>query len=152
MAAYDIRPISAAETRWLRHSVLRPHQSPESLVFPGDDAPDSLHLGAFHQDKLVGIVSVSRQPFPGEPGQPAWQLQGMAALPEVQGQGYGAALVGACLEYIMAQGGGIIWCNGRSGVLPFYQKLGFQSWGEEFHTPVTGPHYLLWRMCQAEGG
>ncbi len=140
-----IRPISAAETRPLRHALLRPFQTAETLVYSGDEAPDSLHLGAFWQDRLVGIASLSRQPFPGCPGQPAWQLQGLATAPEVRRQGLGAALVRACLEHAKSFGGGFVWCNGRTSALSFYRALGFQTWGEEFQTPGTGPHYILWQ-------
>jgi GNAT superfamily N-acetyltransferase len=145
MIYHDIRPISAAETHWLRHIILRPHQAPETLIFPGDEAPDSLHVGAFLKGRLVGIASVIPQPFPGKPDQSAWQLRGMAIEAEVRRQGYGSALVRACLDYVMTQGGGIVWCKGRTPAVPFYQTLGFQAWGEEFVVPVTGPHYVLWR-------
>jgi GNAT superfamily N-acetyltransferase len=144
-SAHDIRPIAAAETHWLRHTLLRPHQAPDELVYPGDDAPDSLHVGAFLDEKLVGIASISRQPFPGAPERPAWQLRGMAVLPEVQRQGHGAALLRACLEHIAIQGGEIFWCNGRVTAIPFYQAAGFQVWGEEFVVPGSGPHYVLWQ-------
>lgn len=145
MPQFDIRPITAAETRWLRHTLLRPHQPPESLVYPGDDAPDSLHVGAFCEERLVGIASVTHHPFPRAPGETGWQLRGIATLPEVRGQGYGAALVRTCLEHVAAQRGAILWCNGRTSARPFYEALGFQTWGDEFETPYTGPHYVFWR-------
>jgi len=145
---YDIRPIAAAETRWLRHTLLRPHQAPDKLIYPGDDAPDSLHVGAFDNGQLVGIASVSSQPFPGDPGQAAWQLRGIATLPQVRRQGYGAALIRTCLEYIAAQGGRIVWCSGRTTALTFYQALGFQVWGDEYEVPHTGPHYVMWREIE----
>lgn len=141
---YDIRAISAAETRPLRHQLLRPHHPPEKLVYPGDDDPESLHVGAFLEHRLVGIASISRQPFPfrAEPG--SWQLRGMAIIPDLRRQGYGAALIRACLDHAAARGGAMLWCNGRSTAAPFYQALGFQIEGEEFMAE-TGPHYVLWR-------
>src|SRR5690606_13479424 len=57
-----IRPISAAETRPLRSLVLRPGAPPETLVYPGDDHPEALHLGAFEGDRLVGIATVYPEP------------------------------------------------------------------------------------------
>jgi GNAT superfamily N-acetyltransferase len=141
----DVRPIAAAETRWLRHTLLRPHQAPDTLVYPGDDAPDSLHVGTFLNGQLVGIASVTHHPFPGAPGGAGWQLRGIATLPEVRGRGYGAALVQACLEHVSAHGGAILWCNGRTAAQSFYEAMGFQIWGEEFETPHTGPHYVFWR-------
>ncbi len=143
--AADIRPISVTEARQLRHSVLRPHQKPEELVFRGDDAPDTLHVGAFLDSKLVGIASVAREPFPGEPHLDAWRLRGMATLPEARRNGYGAALVRALIAHVAARGGNLIWCHGRTSALPFYRALGFREHGDEFDVPVTGPHYVLRR-------
>ena len=54
-----IRPISAAETRPMRQSVLRPGKTLEELVYPGDDDPACAHLGAFDEaGRLVGIATV----------------------------------------------------------------------------------------------
>ena len=136
------------EARQLRHSVLRPHQQPEELVFRGDDAPDTLHVGAFENDKLVAIASVAREEFPGEPHLDAWRLRGMATLPEARRQGYGAALVRACVTHVAARGGNLIWCYGRTSALPFYRALGFREHGGEFDMPVTGPHFVLRREVQ----
>ena len=141
----DIRPISVTEARQLRHTVLRPHQEPEELVFRGDDAPDALHVGAFQEGKLVGIASVAREPFPGEPYLDAWRLRGMATLPEARRKGYGAALVQALVAHVAARGGNLIWCHGRTSALSFYRALGFGEVGEEFDVPVTGPHFVLRR-------
>ena len=141
----DIRPISVTEARELRHAVLRPHQKPAELVFRGDDAPDAMHVGAFLDGKLVGIASVAREPFPGEPQLDAWRLRGMATLPEARRKGYGAALVQALVAHVAAHGGNLIWCHGRTSALPFYHAVGFREHGEEFTVPVTGPHFVLRR-------
>jgi GNAT superfamily N-acetyltransferase len=141
----NIRPTPAAAARLLRHLLLRPHQPPELLVYPGDDTPDSLHAGAFANGELVGIASVSRQPFMFAPAADAWQLRGMATLPQVRRRGYGAALIQACIAHAAAHGGKILWCNGRTSAIPFYEALGFQAIGEVFESPETGPHVVLWR-------
>jgi GNAT superfamily N-acetyltransferase len=143
--AADIRPISVSEARQLRHTVLRPHQKPEELVFRGDDATDALHVGAFVDGKLVSIASVAREEFPGEPHLNAWRLRGIATLPEARRKGYGAALVRACVAHVAAHGGNLIWCHGRTSALPFYRAVGFREHGEEFAVPVTGPHFVLRR-------
>ena len=149
MSEIEIRAISAAEARPIRHLVLRPHQPAETLVYPGDDAPESLHVGAFLHGKLVGIASVSRQPFPGAPGLDTWQLRGMATLPNARRMGCGAALVRACVAHVEAHGGAALWCNGRTSALSFYRALGFETRGEEFMTPGTGPHFVMWRVIGA---
>jgi GNAT superfamily N-acetyltransferase len=146
MPVHDIRPIRAQETRLLRHQVLRPHQPPESLIYPGDDHPHGFHVGAFQQDRLVGVASVAPEPCPAVPSAYAWRLRGMAALPTLQRQGYGAALVQACISHVQSHGGTVLWCHGRTSALPFYRALGFMPHGDEFLSPDTGPHYVCIRV------
>ncbi len=148
----DIRPIAAVETRPLRRQLLRPHQAIEELVYTGDGDADSLHAGAFLDGRLVGIASIHREPFPGDPTPSAWQLNGMATLPEVRGEGYGAALIAACLAHIGRHGGEILWCSGRTSALGFYEKMGFRREGAEYFVPGTGPHFLLWRPVNGPAG
>lgn len=148
MLEHDIRAITAAETRPLRGAILRPHQPPEQLVYFGDDRPEAFHAGAFHDGRLVGIASVTPNPWPGADWPAPWQLRGMATAPEVRGRGYGKAMIMACLEHIAAHGGRTLWCNGRTTALPFYHACGFAPIGDEFITD-TGPHYVLWRAVWA---
>lgn len=140
----EVRAISAAEVRPLRQTILRPGQTPEQLVYPGDDSPESLHAGAFHQGRLVGIASVARNQCPRQAFPGPWQLRGTATTPEVRGLGYGRALLAACIAHVAAHGGQTLWCNGRTSATGFYEALGFTRWGEEFATD-TGPHYIFSR-------
>lgn len=141
-----IRPIQAQDTRPLRQQILRPHQSLETLIYEGDDHPLSLHLGAFHHDQLVGIASVSPELCPAMPKEAAWRLRGMGILPSAQRQGFGAALLQTAILHIQSHNGTLLWCHGRTSALPFYRALGFIPYGDEFISPVTGPHYLCYRV------
>lgn len=141
----EIRRITAAETRALRHAVLRPHQPPEASTYPGDDAADTLHLGLYREGRQLGIASLYREPPPGESLSSAWRLRGMAVLPETQGQGLGAALLRTCLDHAASQSGTWVWCNARTTAAGFYRALGFSPRGEEFELPGIGPHYLMVR-------
>ena len=89
----QVRAITAAETRPLRHAVLRPGQSFEQTVYSRDDHPETLHLGAFDGDRLVAIASLYREARPHRPSRAAWRLRGMATDPDVRGGGFGD---GAC--------------------------------------------------------
>jgi GNAT superfamily N-acetyltransferase len=145
VANIEIRSIRADETRVLRHDVLRPSQAPEELIFSGDHAVDSLHLGAFLADELVGVASVSRERCPGDDRFSAWRLQGMAVVPKIQGQGHGRQLLERCLQHVAERGGALLWCEGRTSVAGFYRALGFELYGEEFVKPISGPHYIMKR-------
>lgn len=144
-----VRPISAAETRPLRGAVLRPGQPPARLVYPGDDAEGSFHAGAFVDGDLVGIATVYPEPMPHAPEADidpsnAFRLRGMATKPGLQGQGIGREVLGRCIDHVRAAGADVLWCNARVGALGFYQRLGFQTIGDEFEIEGIGPHYVMW--------
>ncbi|HEX9122892.1 MAG TPA: GNAT family N-acetyltransferase [Actinomycetota bacterium] len=146
-----IRPIEIGAVRELRQRVLRPHQRAEELVYPGDDAPDSLHAGAFEGDELVGIATVIREAPPGTTDERAWRLRGMATLPEVRGKGYGAALLQRCLDHVGKHGGALVWCNARATAVEFYRRSGFEVRGEGFSLPVIGLHFFMLRSLDGTG-
>jgi ribosomal protein S18 acetylase RimI-like enzyme len=139
------QPISAAATRPLRQAVLRPHQSADELVWPGDDAPEALHLGISDQAGLVGVASIAPEPLPGDARAGAWRVRGMAVRPECRRSGCGRALLEAALAHARSRGGSTVWCNARTPAVPFYRAHGFETRGEEFELPQIGPHYLMWR-------
>ncbi len=145
----QIRPITAAETRPLRGLVLRPGQPPESLVYPGDDAPDSFHAGAEIDGEIVGIASIFPEPMPLAPDADinpanAFRLRGMATRPDLQGSGLGSGVLLYCIEHLRDIGTPILWCNARTSAIGFYQRLGFETVGDEFDIAGIGPHYVMW--------
>ncbi len=142
-----IRPITANESRPLRHAILRPHEPIQALVARDQRAPSTVHFGAFMQGELVGCASVAREPLPDEDNARAWRLRGMATAEIARRLGCGRALVDACIAHVIANGGILIWCNGRTSVIGFYRALGFETRGDEFEsTEGTGPHYVFVRQ------
>jgi ribosomal protein S18 acetylase RimI-like enzyme len=98
-------------------------------VFEGDDDVDTLHVGAFRGEELVGIASVMRESLPGEDDADTWRVRGMATLPEARGQGYGGALLERCLTHVTDHGGHTVWCNARVDAAGFYRRYGFEGEG-----------------------
>jgi predicted GNAT family N-acyltransferase len=141
----DIRTIELRVARQLRHELLRPHQQPWEIVFDGDDETETLHVGAFHEERLVGIASVMRESVSGEDDPRAWRLRGMATLPEVRGQGYGGALLERCLRHALDHGGDVAWCTARVPAAGFYRRYGFETEGDAFDVPPIGPHVRMRR-------
>lgn len=126
--------------------MLRPHQPPEAAVYPGDEAPETLHLGLYVGGRQLGVASLYREPPPdAAPGDAGWRLRGMAVDPASQGQGHGAALLRACLEHAAREGGTQVWCNARTTASGFYRSLGFSQRGVAFELPGIGLHHLMWR-------
>jgi GNAT superfamily N-acetyltransferase len=136
-----VRPIAAADTRPLRQRILRPNQAEHELVYPGDDAPESLHVGAFDGTVLLGVASVVRlSPRGGPDRSTEWRLRGMAVVPEARRRGVGAALLQACERHARAHGGTRLWFNARVDALAFYRAQGYVESGEEYELPGIGLH------------
>lgn len=153
--SFTLRDVPAEAVRPLRSEVLRPGVPPEQLVYPGDDHPDALHVGAYEGDTLVGIATVYPEPPPEAhrdsieaaayaPGA-SYRLRGMATRPTLQGQGVGRAVLERCFRHVREEGADVLWCNARLIALPFYQALGLEIVGEEFDIPGIGSHYVMWR-------
>ena len=139
-----IRRISADEIRPLRHRILRPGQTYEETLYPGDDAVDTVHLGAFDGERLVGIASLYREDRSGGPPG-GWRLRGMATDADVRGAGHGAALLSACIEHVSASGGAELWCNARMPAGGFYRRAGLEVVSDEFDVAGIGPHVVMVR-------
>ncbi len=140
----EVHDVSAAATRPLRWQVLRAGRPFEETVFDIDERAGTIHLAASLNGGVVGVASVTPEPFGLEPRAGDWRLRGMATLPAVQRQGVGRTVLAHCVERVRAAGGQRLWCHGRTSALGFYQKLGFSVRGREFDRP-SGPHWHLIR-------
>ncbi len=145
LLSVGLRPITAPAIRVLRSAWLRPFERPEELVYPGDDDPHALHLGAFQDDELIGISSVAPGPLRGVQDARAWQMRGVAVHPDARGEGIGHLLMQRIMEHVTAHQGTFLWCNARVTAHDFYRQLGFERRGEPFEVPGTGPHYVMTR-------
>lgn len=142
MIPLRILPITAEETVPLRLAVLRPGLPRETAIFPDDNR--AVHFGALAGTEIVAVASLHQENLQGENGL-AWRLRGMATAHSAQNQGVGGQLLQACLEYVAARGGEILWCNARSGAAAFYAKHGLVTRGDEFDIPGVGPHFVMWK-------
>jgi GNAT superfamily N-acetyltransferase len=135
-----VRQIPVAQTRPLRHAVLRPHESIEYLI--AHESPDVFAAGAFDGgERLVAVGFVGPE---GEQG--AWRVRGMATAPEVRGRGAGSAILAALLEHARDRGATRVWCNARVRARSLYERAGFTVTSEEFDVTQIGPHYVMeWR-------
>ena len=139
----DIRPITAAEARTVRHPILRAGLPPESAILEHDDDPATRHFGAYDRARLVGVATFFAEPCPLRPGLSAWRLRGMATLEDMQGRGAGRALVEEGIRSATDAGAALIWCNARVTARGFYEKVGFVAVGGEFELPASGKHYVM---------
>ncbi|MGI8864821.1 MAG: GNAT family N-acetyltransferase [Solirubrobacteraceae bacterium] len=136
-----IRQISLAQTRPLRHTVLRPHQSVADLERA--EPEDAFAVGAFRAEELVAVGFIA----PHDRAAGSWRVRGMATRQEARGHGAGSAVLQALLEHAQAQGAQLVWCNGRLPALSLYERAGFVAASERFEVPQIGPHVVLeWRQ------
>ena len=121
----------------LRHSVLRAGRPLEEALFDGDDAPGTLHFGAFITDECTSCLSLIKSNFEGKP---AYQLRGMATLPEYAKKGIGRSL----LDFAISTAEHLpVWCNARTESAGFYTKAGWAESVTPFNIEGIGPHVTM---------
>jgi ribosomal protein S18 acetylase RimI-like enzyme len=133
--AAEIRRVAACDTITLRDAALRPGLPPVGSHYPGDEAPETLHLGAFSDNTLVAVATLCREDMPGTQGTTSWRLRGMATLPGYRGHGLGRQLAQRCIAYAAEQGGTCVWCSSRVATVAFYRTLGFTECSDTFSLP-----------------
>ena len=137
-----IQELKADETFEVRHPVLRPGRPLDTCAMPGDHDQDTLHLGLFHKNKLIGVVSLMNNAKPQFDGI-QYQLRGMAVLEDYQSLRLGNILVDEAENRLRANKIELLWCNARIKALNFYLRKGFEIHGEPFEIEPIGTHYLL---------
>ena len=150
--AFTVSRVPVERTFALRQAVLRPNQTLEQMVLPGDDDQATAAFAAIApggEVLSVARVSLEAPPFPSQdldpPGTPAWRLRGMATRPEARNQGIGSAVLQGCIAHVGSQGGGLLWCNARVPAIGLYRRAGFTTYGDEWVDPDIGPHIVMWR-------
>ena len=138
-----IKSISASQTYAIRKEVLRDGLD-LPVVFDGDTAVTSFHLGAFDQNELVAVSSYLKTNNP-EFQKEQYQLRGMATRPAHRGKGCGKAMLLKAEEMLQEKECQLLWFNAREVALNFYIKLGYQVLGDPFDIPVIGLHYVMFK-------
>ncbi len=139
--------ITPAQVLPLRSLVLRNGKPEIECVFPGDEVPDSFHLGYERNGEIICVASFYLKGKEGFSGK-AYKLRGMATHPEWQGKGIGNQLLNFAIVYLRNQQANYLWCNARQKAYRFYQSIGFEFISEEFEFPEIGPHKSMYLKIQ----
>jgi predicted GNAT family N-acyltransferase len=142
-ATFDIRRVDPIVTRPVRQLVLRPHQTLEELIVPGEDDVDAGWFAAYDGgDLVIGTAGVFPEDRP-DSGPGGWRLRAMAATRP--GEGVGSALLDACLDHARRRGGRYLWCSARMPAAGFYLRHGFVTVSDVYEPPGLGPHVTMVR-------
>lgn len=134
----DVIEIAPERTHDLRRRVLRVDTPSDTVEWPGDRLPSTLHLGVERAGDLVGISTWLVVSSPDAAADSAgWQLRGMATDPTVRGLGIGRLLLLAGIGRARRAGADHVWANARCTVLPFYTEAGFEIVSDEFESADT---------------
>jgi len=135
----ELRPIRVgtpeySEAALLRYEALYAEwELPRSLI-ADTDGRTYRHLAAFDSDgRVVGYARI-------------WLEGGESKIFQVsvarawRGRGVGAALVSALVDLAAEEGRAYVELDARTHVIGFYERLGFEAYGDEFlsgrtHTP-----------------
>jgi GNAT superfamily N-acetyltransferase len=132
----QFKQLSTEETYPVRHAVLRSGLPISSCAFDRDDAPATVHLGAFADDTLTSVLTLLSN-------KTDVQLRGMAVLERFRGQNIGKQLVTHAENWVRRQNICVLWMNARLIAVPFYEACGYQKQGGTFELPYGGTHYKM---------
>ena len=146
----EVVVLTPEETRPLRHKVLWPHiEKTEDCVINIDHREDAIHLGAIHNDRIVGICSLFEMTTQKLNEEKQYRLRAMATDPDVRGTGAGRAIVEKALEIIASKGYDVLLCDARKVALGFYDRMGFDRIDEWYEVRNIGPHQLMFYRFNA---
>ena len=137
-----IKKIAATETYPLRSVVLRNRSAETPCPFDGDNDDDTIHLGYFANEKIVGIASFYRRDNTSLGVDNTLQLRGMAIDENYRAKGVGKELVSYAAQFFK-NSATAIWCNARESAIAFYEKQGFETRGKKFDIAGIGAHIVM---------
>ncbi len=141
-----IRKISAEETYAIRQQVLRPGRPLRECFFEGDLESETLHLGVFDSEELVGVATYVPRKNDNFKAPSQYQLRGMAVLPEYRGKNLGQKLLLQGEKFLKEKNPDILlWFNAREVAVDFYKKYGYTTVGEPFMIPNVCMHIVMYK-------
>jgi predicted GNAT family N-acyltransferase len=126
------------QAKRLRNDVLR---VPLGLTLSDEDTAEDatrLHFVALENDIVIATVSMMKLTTE------TIKLRQMAAANQFQGKGVGLQLVRYAEQSVQKLGFSMVEMAARDTAVPFYEKLGYQTFGEPF-MEVGVPHIIMKR-------
>src|SRR5690554_4163983 len=146
----QIKKCTPDETIALRHKVLRSNMPKKESTFEGDYDEDTLHLGAFDKEKLIGVITFHRKRSNIFKAHPVYRLTGLAVLEEYRQKGIGKKLVKKGVDKLTKDDSIFIWCFARDFAINFYKKMGFSLKVQQIIIPNLGSHRIMFKFVARE--
>ena len=119
----EIKEITPSETLDLRHRILSPNKSVDSIILTEDDVGQ--HFGLFKDVQLISVISLFIE-------NDMAQFRKFATETIEQHKGYGSILLNYIIEESVKNNVKNLWCNARLTALRFYEKFGFEVVSEKW--------------------
>jgi len=147
----EIVEIEAHQTYPLRHALLRKGMPLSSCHLEGDNTSETLHLGAFESENLVGILSAYLNPCPEHRNLRGVQLRAMAVATAYQRKGIASQLIQSVFKRIEEHlNPDCIWLNARIAANALYESNGFLPIGTTFEIEPIGTHQRFIKILSHE--
>ena len=127
----------------LRNKVLRKPLGMNLFVENLEKEKYDVHLGAFINKHMVGVLILTE--LTGS----EIKMRQVAVEEEVRGHNIGSELVHFAEEYCKDKGNTLMVLNARKTAVGFYEKLGYDTLGEEF-LEINIPHFKMHKHLSQE--
>jgi len=136
-----ISEIDVSLTYPLRHGLLRKGMPLSSCYLDGDKNLETIHIGAYISEELIGIGSAFLKTCPQYSNKIGVQLRAIAVIPKFQRQGIATKLIKHILKIIKTKiNPDYIWLNSRISANQLYLSNGFIPIGKPFNVKSIGIH------------
>lgn len=131
----------------LRQRILHPDGPKERVLYRTDQHPLAIHLGVFSKGgELLACGSLLPEDEELAESSKVDRIRGMAVDDKYQGEGHGRRILKRMIAISAERQIQRSWCNARTTVIPFYEKVGFKKTGIELDVPDSGLHFQMRRV------
>ena len=144
----ELKKVKANKLLSIRAEVLRNNTEIKNCNFPGDNDDESIHIGAYKNNNLIGGVSLFKEKTEHKNLKKSYQLRGMCVLGIYQNKGLGKKMLDKIEKLCMLQGGLNIWMNSRKKAVNFYLKSNYIDSGISYEIEGIGVHNFLYKRLK----
>jgi len=141
----QIKIINSYELHNIRSIVLRNGLEPKMCTFEGDTRINSIHIGAFIENKIVGGVSLIKNNCKINNERECFQLRGLCVYEKYQNCGIGTKILNEVENIITEKNTKYIWMNARESAVKFYLNLDYINSNRTKIIGNIGLHYMLYK-------